>query len=311
MLSFELSDGVWPTMVTPFTESGEVDYEAVDPLVDWYLAAGVDGLFAVCQSSEMFFLALDERVALTERIVKRVDGRCGVITSGHTAEELSEQAEEIDAMAETGAQAVVLVTNRLNSRNEGDQSWIRNAEKLLAKIDAAVPLGLYECPFPYKRLLSRELLGWVTQTDRFFFLKDTSCDRSIVAERANCCTGESLKLYNANSSTLLYSLGLGYSGYSGVMANFHPELYVRLCRNWQQQPREAERLLSLLSIAAGIEGHGYPKNAKRYLRALGVPITDYCRSRSEPLLDYWELELQHLDELTQCASEQFSLEAPR
>ena len=45
--------GVWPVMLTPFTEENQVDYPALKELVEWYIENGVDGLFAVCQSSEM------------------------------------------------------------------------------------------------------------------------------------------------------------------------------------------------------------------------------------------------------------------
>ena len=58
----EFPNGVYPVMLTPFTENNEVDYEALGKLIDWYIEKGVNGLFADCQSSEMFFLSLEERV---------------------------------------------------------------------------------------------------------------------------------------------------------------------------------------------------------------------------------------------------------
>ena len=45
-------------MITPYTESGEVDYDAVVKYVDWYFENGLDGIFAVCQPSEIFWLTL-------------------------------------------------------------------------------------------------------------------------------------------------------------------------------------------------------------------------------------------------------------
>ncbi len=30
------------------------------------------------------------------------------------------------------------------------------------------------------------------------------------------------------------------AGYSGVMANFHPDLYVWLCKNYKKQPEKAQ-----------------------------------------------------------------------
>jgi 4-hydroxy-tetrahydrodipicolinate synthase len=288
-------------MITPFTPTGAVDYEGLKYLTDWYLSHGVDGLFAVCQSSEMFHLSLEEKGEILRTVVTRVAGRCPVIASGHTSDRLDDQVEEVGAMYEAGADAVVLVTNRFGSQEGDEREWRADVETLLQRIPAAIPLGLYECPHPFKRLLTNELLAWILTTNRFFFLKDTSCDRGIQRERAALCKGSSLRLYNANSTSLLSSLRSGYAGFSGVMANFHPELYVWICRKWSDFPVVAEQLQALLGIASLIEGHGYPKNAKDFLAARGVPITDVCRSIRKPLLDHWEEELRQLHDLVELA----------
>ena len=59
--------GEWPTMLTPFRD-GKVDYPALAELIEWYIAHKVSGLFAVCQSSEMFFLSKEERVTCIKGI---------------------------------------------------------------------------------------------------------------------------------------------------------------------------------------------------------------------------------------------------
>ena len=45
---------MWPVMLTPFTERGEVDYNALERLIAFYEEGGCSGLFAICQSSEVF-----------------------------------------------------------------------------------------------------------------------------------------------------------------------------------------------------------------------------------------------------------------
>ena len=50
-----ISSGIWPTMITPFSANGTIDYEGLEYLIEWYIREQVSGLFAVCQSSEMFF----------------------------------------------------------------------------------------------------------------------------------------------------------------------------------------------------------------------------------------------------------------
>ena len=127
--------GVYPTMITPFTKNGEIDYDGVDKIVDFYIERGCDGIFAVCQSSEMIFMTLEERVKLAKRVVNRVDGRINVVASGHCADSIDEQIKEVNAMAETGADAIILVSNRLDLHNDGDKVWINNAKRLLKGIE--------------------------------------------------------------------------------------------------------------------------------------------------------------------------------
>ena len=62
-------------MLTPFDDQGTIDWGGLEALIDWYLEKGAEGLFAVCQSSEMQFLSLAERTELARFTVKAVSGR--------------------------------------------------------------------------------------------------------------------------------------------------------------------------------------------------------------------------------------------
>ncbi|MDD9269577.1 dihydrodipicolinate synthase family protein [Paenibacillus sp. GCM10023248] len=275
----EIINGVWSTMITPFNEKNEIDYPALGDLVEWYIAHGVDGLFAVCLSSEMFYLSRQERSELTQFIVDKASGRLPVIASGHVSDSHEEQVEEILAIAAAGADAVVLVTNRLAREDESDHVWKANLERLLEKLPRDISLGFYECPYPYKRELSPALLEWCAGTERFLFLKDTSCSLPLIKAKLKAVEGSQLKIFNANATTLLDSLKAGAAGFSGIMANFHPELYVWLCRNWFTQPVEAQRLMNFIGMASSHEGQPYPINAKYFMSLDGVGIGLYSRSR--------------------------------
>ena len=39
-----IADGVWPVMITPFTEDNKIDYDAVLRIIEWYDKNGVDGI---------------------------------------------------------------------------------------------------------------------------------------------------------------------------------------------------------------------------------------------------------------------------
>ncbi|MEO8411299.1 MAG: dihydrodipicolinate synthase family protein [Propionivibrio sp.] len=271
--------GVWPVMLTPFDEQREIDWESLKKLIDWYIEAGVNGLFANCQSSEMFFLSNAESVQLTRFVVDYVAGRVPVVASGHTACGFSQQVDQLGEMAETGVDSVILISNRLAMAGESDAVVLENLQKLTAAITAKVGLGIYECPHPYKRLLSDEVVAWCAQSGRYTFIKDTCCQIERIRRRVELIEGSRLHIANANGQTLLASLQAGAHGYSGVMANFHPELYVWLCDNWQREPGKAAVLSDYLATAALAEQLDYPICAKDYQLALGNFKTVASRTR--------------------------------
>ena len=287
--------GVWPVMLTPFTKENKIDYPALKELVQWYISNKVSGLFAVCQSSEMFQLTLDERLSIASKVVEYSNGKVPVIASGHISDFLEDQITELNEMSHTGVDAVIFITNRFAEENEDDSVWIENCEKILEYLDSDIPLGLYECPYPYKRLLSPEILKWCAKSNRFYFLKDTCCDIDMIRERLEVIKGTNLKLYNANSTTLLESLRFGAAGFSGVMANFHPQLYVWICEH--KGEREADDLAAYLSAASLIEWQCYPVNAKYHLREVeNLKIETASRVRSEcELTETYKKEVKFLD----------------
>lgn len=261
--------GVWPVMLTPFDERREIDWESLGRLVDWYIAAGVHGLFANCQSSEMFYLSDDESQRLTRFVVERAAGRVPVVASGHTACGYAAQVDQLQRMAESGAVSLILISNRLAQAGEGDDVVLANLQRLVAALPAAVSFGIYECPYPYKRLLSDEVVAWCAASGRFTFIKDTCCRIDVIRRRLELAKGSRLHIANANTATLLASLQAGAHGYSGVMANFHPALYVWLCENWQQEPAKALRLSDYLTTASLVETLDYPICAKDFQVSLG------------------------------------------
>lgn len=279
MYTNTIADGVWPTMITPYTEDGSIDYENLQALADWYTQRGVAGLFAVCQSSEMFHLSLKERIELSRACVLAADGRVPVIASGHVSNALDDQVDEVQRMADTGVQAVVLIVNRFAREYESDEVLMYRLEQFLSRVPEDLLLGFYECPFPYKRLVSPRIMRFGVESGRFGFLKDTSCSLDDMKNKLRIATGSNFKLFNANAATLLESLRAGAAGYSGVMANFHPELYAWLVRHWRSANSDAEAVQAFLGLASVIEGQYYPVNAKYALSLAGVPIRLGSRHR--------------------------------
>ncbi|PRG08851.1 dihydrodipicolinate synthase family protein [Burkholderia ambifaria] len=284
-------EGIVPVMLTPFDDAGAIDYAGLDRLIEWYLAHGADALFAVAQSSEMQFLSLAERAELARFVVERVAGRVPVVASGHISEDLDAQVAELRAAAESGAQGVVLVTNRLDPQRKGSAALLDHLHKLLARLPSDLPLGLYECPAPYRRLLSDDELRACIDTGRFVMLKDVSCDLETVKRRVALAAGSPLKILNANAAIAWDAMKAGSAGFNGVFTNFHPDLYRWLRTRGDSDPALADELSTFLVISAVSEALGYPALAKIYHQRIGTFASIRCRAIDYDVRErFWALD---------------------
>ncbi|VUS69170.1 dihydrodipicolinate synthase family protein [Klebsiella spallanzanii] len=285
-------EGIIPVMLTPFTDDNVVDYPGLGNLIDWYIANGADALFAVCQSSEMQFLTLEERVELAKFVVDYTQKRIPVIASGHISDDLDAQIAELSAMAQTGIDALVLVTNHLDPENQGTDAFKHHLDAILAALPSSMALGLYECPAPYRRLLSDEELMYCAASGRFRVLKDVSCDLPTVIRRVELVKETPMAIVNANAAIAWEAMQAGSKGFCGVFTNFHPDLYHWLYHHGAQHRDAAEPLAWFLSLSAVTETIGYPKNAKIFHQKRGTFASVHCRVTADDVLKkYWGLEV--------------------
>lgn len=276
----EINNGVYPTMLTPFTGDNKIDYNGVLQLLDFYKNRGVSGVFAICQSSEIFFLSFEERLELLKFIMKNKPEGISIVASGHTADDIDRQIYEAKAFVDTGIDAYVFIANRFAGESDGEDVFMRNYEKAVKALPDT-GFGIYECPYPYKRLMTPSLLSECCEISPLKFIKDTCGNISQIRSKLEAASGSGLKIFNANGATLLESLRAGCAGYSGVMANFHPELYAWLCENYEKEPVKAKQMADFLSFASTVESRQYPVNAKYHLSLLGVDIGTKSRVMSD------------------------------
>src|SRR5688572_30701294 len=157
-----------PVMITPFNLKAKVDFEVVSNLVDFYLAAGVKGFFANCLSSEMFSISEDERLELTRHIVKYVNGRAPVVATGSFGLTVEDKAEFTKQIYNTGIDAVILITGHYAKVGEPDEVLLRNFDKMFS-LTGNIPLGMYECPAPYKRIISAGVFRTLLDANRMVY----------------------------------------------------------------------------------------------------------------------------------------------
>lgn len=302
----KLPRGLWPVMLTPFSQTNQVDHDQLRALTDFYLAHGARGLFANCLSSEMFQLTDEERLSVVATVARQAGSRAPVVASGTFSSDIPRCSDFIRRVHDAGAAAVVVITNQLARADQNEDHLKRNCEAIM-KATGTIPLGVYECPVPYKRLLSPELMRWLGSSGRFFYHKDTSCDITAIRPKLAAVRGTSLALYNANTATALASLEAGAAGISPIGANFYPELYTYLITEFDRNgatPRLA-RLNAQLDVMDTIVDRHYPHSAKWFLKARGLNISTASRVPSGAMTVEDRMKLDSLVEIFTQAAETY------
>ncbi|WP_243075445.1 dihydrodipicolinate synthase family protein [Microbacterium sp. SS28] len=274
--------GAWPVMLTPFTTRDEVDFETVDRYVDWLIDEGSTGLFPVALSGEMFQLSEPERLAVAARVVRRAAGRVPVAAAIAEHGTPAATAEAASRLAEAGVDVVVLIASVVLHEGDDESVFVEVARAVL-DANPGVTFGVYECPLPYHRLLSDELLEWIAATGRFSFLKETSHDTAVMATRVRIGSSAGLQIFNAGIEDHVDSLAVGVAGLSGWVVNVAPDLVAELGDIVARDgaTARARELQDLLAQVEDRMGPTYPGSAKAIVEArAGVGFT--TRSRWRP-----------------------------
>lgn len=99
--------GVYTALVTPFTDEGNVDEEALRSLVDFQIENGVSGLVPTGTTGESPTLTHDEHVHVIEVVIDQANGKVPVIAgtgSNSTAEAIYMTKKAADAGADATLQ---------------------------------------------------------------------------------------------------------------------------------------------------------------------------------------------------------------
>lgn len=286
-----------PVMLMPFTEDKKIDYKVLKDLVEFYLKAGAEGLFANCLSSEMFELGKDEMIDSINFIVNEVHGRVPIVATGSFGNTISEQADFIKELYATGIEAVIVITSLLAEENDEENLFEDNVRKLM-ELTPNIPLGFYECPIPYKRIMSPTFLSEIVQSDRIKYYKDTSLDLNSIKSKLHATQGfPEFGLFDAYMVHAVGSLQAGSAGLSCIQGNYFPELIVWLCKNYDDPNLQVQidKVQNFLIENMDVMHYAYPASAKYFLQLTGFEIQTSCRRTDiEPLDDETKEKLKQL-----------------
>lgn len=276
--------GSIPALVTPFTDTGDVDYDRFEKFVDWQVKQGSHGLVPVGTTGESPTLSHEEHRKVVELCVEVADGRVPVIAgagSNNTREAISliQHAEKV------GADAALVVTPYYNKPS---QAGLYAHFKALH--DASnLPIVIYNIPGRSVVDMTTATMAELFELPRIVGLKDATGDLDRAASQRATMGPDFIQL-SGEDATALGFMAMGGHGCISVTANVAPAL----CAQFQEacMAGDYKAALALQDRLLGLHRCMFmepsPAPAKYALSLLGVcredvrmpllPVTDTARS---------------------------------
>ncbi len=258
-------EGSFTLLITPFDAEGRIDAAAYARLVEHHLAAGPQGIFAVCGTSEMAALTPDERLWLAGEAVRRVGGEVPVVATANVCPDPRDQQDEVARMSGTGVDGIVLVPPR---QHDGSPEALFEYFAALVR-RSAVPVLLYEWPACHPAHVPADVFGRLVRDMGVQGVKDTTCTRSGIA--AKVAAAPQATVFQANNPLLVEGFGQGARGTMTITSAARPDLLASLWRaHVQGHAQEVAALAREIVFLDAVLGPAHPAGAKWILWRAGV-----------------------------------------
>lgn len=146
--------GVYVISVTPFTDTGEIDFDSLDRVVDFYFEKGADGLTILGMMGEAQKLTQAESRAVAERVIRRAGGKPVVV--GVSAPGLAAIGELGRAVMDMGATGCMVTTPGSLKTDPQIHGYFAQVARTLGD---GVPIVLQDFPLSTGVQISDEVLG--------------------------------------------------------------------------------------------------------------------------------------------------------
>jgi 4-hydroxy-tetrahydrodipicolinate synthase len=201
-------------MITPFTESGAVDYAVAEKLAVYLTEHGSDGLVVCGTTGESPTLSWDEEFQLFQVVQKAVAGKAKVI-AGTGSNSTQEAIAATTKAAKLGLDGALLVVPYYN---KPPQEGLYQHFRAIAAATPELPLMLYNIPGRTGQNLLPETVARLAELANICAIKEASGDLD-QASQIRSLTPPEFALYSGDDSLTLPLLSVG--GYGVVSVASH------------------------------------------------------------------------------------------
>ena len=215
-------------LVTPMRENGELDYSALEKLINFQIDSGISALVAVGTTGESATIDFKDHIKLIEFFVKTASGRIPII-AGTGANSTDEALHLTKGAKESGADAALLVSPYYNKPPQ--EGIYKHHIKIADEID--LPQILYNVPSRTASFIEPETVFKLSFHKNIIGIKDATGDMKNHSEVLNLCAEEinsgNFCLYSGDDFSSLEFLQKGGHGTISVTSNVVPNIVSEIC----------------------------------------------------------------------------------
>lgn len=260
-------------MLTPLSESRQVDIEALHSLVEHLVTGGANGIFVLGTSGEGPWLSETQCRIVVRETVAATRGRVLVLV-GLLQPSTPRVLDMLDWVQPSGADAVVVTTPFYYEADTATQErHIRTAAQA-----SALPVVIYNIPSKTHNPLQLQVVKNLLEESNIVAFKDSSADFAFFLDALRICHERpDFRVLQGAERQSLDALRHHADGIVSGLGNLVPEIFVQLIACVESgQFAQAETLQRQISALWELHTRGYWLSALKYAASLlGVchPIT--------------------------------------
>lgn len=212
--------GIFPAMLTPFHENGDLDLEMLSINIEAQLAAGSEGLILAGTLGEASVLTTDEKFELLTYTLTVVNGRCPVLlnVAENTTKDAVAFAQKAEALGASGL--MVLPPMRYRADDVEIITYFRTVAQ-----STSLPILIYNNPVDYGIYITLDMFEELLQEPNVQAVKESTRDLTNITRLRNRF-GDRLKILGGVDTIFLESLVVGADGtVAGLVDAFPRETF--------------------------------------------------------------------------------------
>lgn len=215
--------GSYVALITPMLDSGEIDYPALESLVQFHIDAGTHGIVSVGTTGESATLSFEQHIEVVKRTVEAVAGKIPVIagSGANSTEEAIFLSQNMAKMGVDGFLSVVPYYNKPQQRG-----MVAHFEAIANSTD--LPTILYNVPGRTVADMLPETVAQLAKHPNIVGLKDATGDLARLSVTKPLVPADFV-LLSGDDATGAEFMCQGGDGVISVTANIVPSAMAKMC----------------------------------------------------------------------------------